>query len=160
MVVGVVLQVEEEDRAERGQQLWEASGCRRARQGGDLAAHVARPLPSGHLPPEPQCPHRQGVACFEGLSSRLRPNGPGAWPTVEATAQELASAASQGSDRAREITWSSWSCTELVGQGQGGGAAVMSCELSGLDVGAGGSRPRCVVGCKCGQASRTGFASS
>ena len=95
MVVGVVLRVEE-DGAEKGQRLWEASGCRRAGQGGGLAEHVARPLPSGHLPPEPQCPHQQGVACFEGLSSRLRPDGPGAWPTLEATAQELASASIPG----------------------------------------------------------------
>lgn len=154
------LRVEEEDRAERGQQLWEAGGCKRAGRGGGLAARVARPLLSGHLPPEPQRPHRQGVDCFEGLSSRLRPDGPGAWPTLEATAQELASARSRGSDRAREITRSSWSHTELSGQGQGGGAAVMSWELAGLDVGAGESRPRHAVECKGGQASQTGFASS
>lgn len=70
------------------------------------------------------------------------------------------SARSRGSDRAREITRSSWSHTELSGQGQGGGAAVMSWELAGLDVGAGESRPRHAVECKGGQASQTGFASS
>ena len=105
-------------------------------------------LTSKVLPALRDCPVASGLMALE-LGPRWRPQHK-SWPLP----------ASQGSDRAREITWSSWSRIELAGQGQGGGAAVMSCELVGLDFGAGGSRPRCAVGCKCGQASRVGFASS
>lgn len=112
------------------------------RRGGGLATRVARPLLSGHLPPEPQRPHRLGMVAFEGLSvaSGLMALelGPHWRPR-----QELASARSRGSDRAREITQSSWSHTELSGQGQGGEAPVMSWELVGLRVGAGEQAQAC-----------------
>lgn len=94
------------------------------------------------------CPVPSGLMALE-LGPHWRPQHK-SWPLP----------ASRGSDRAREITWSIWSHTGLAGQGQGDRAAVMSSELAGLNVGAGGSRPRCAFGCKGGQVPWTGFASS
>lgn len=46
--------------------------------------------------PEPQRLRWQSAECFEGLFSHLRPDCPGAWPTLETKAQELLSVSISG----------------------------------------------------------------
>ena len=168
MVVGVVLWVGRRRTEQRGGGGW--FGGRWVQEGqagaGGPGGVVAWPHASlGHFPVVTcplnisvltgkvltalrDCPVPSGLMALE-LGRHWRPQHK-SWPLP----------LSRGSDRAREITWSIWSCMELAGQGQGGRAAVMSSELAGLNVGAGGSRPRCAFGCKGGQVPWTGFASS